>query len=102
MDPSRHFEAEEDVRCEALLQMADLVVHHRGVPELLPELAQRLQKVASFEVANISLYDPEKNVMRIHFWEGTHRLSGPTEMSVEESACGLAWEKQQPMVWPDL
>jgi formate hydrogenlyase transcriptional activator len=102
MDPSRHFETEEDVRCEALLQMADLVVHHRGVPELLPELAQRLQKVASFEVANISLYDPEKNVMRIHFWEGSHRLSGPTELPVQESACGLVWEKQQPMVWPDL
>jgi hypothetical protein len=61
MDPERHFEAGLDVgRYEALLQMADLVVHHRGVPELLPELAKRLHKVACFEVASFSLYDPEK------------------------------------------
>jgi formate hydrogenlyase transcriptional activator len=103
MDPDRHFEADEDVRrYEALLQMADLVVHHRDLPELLPELAQRLHKVASFEVASFSLYDPERNVMRMHFWEGSEVISDLTEFPVEESACGVAWEKQQPMVWPDL
>ena len=82
--------------------MADLVVHHRSLPELLPELAQRLHKVASFEIASFSLYDPEKNVMRMHFWDGDEVLSDLTEFPVEESACGFAWEKQQPMVWPDL
>jgi formate hydrogenlyase transcriptional activator len=103
MDPEGHFEGEGDTRrYEALLQMADLVVHHRSVPDLLPELAQRLREVASFEVASFSLYDPEKNVMRVHFWEGGDNLSGPAELPVEESACGVAWEKQQPMVWPDL
>lgn len=103
MDPSRHFEADGDVgRYEALLQMADLVVHHRSLPELLPELAQRLHKVASFEIASFSLYDPSKNVMRMHFWEGSHVLSDLTELPVEESACGFAWEQQQPMVWPDI
>jgi len=103
MDPDRHFEADGDVdRYEALLQMADLVVHHRSLPELLPELAQRLHKVASFEIASFSLYDPDKNVMRMHFWDGDEVLSDLTELPVEESACGSAWEKQQPMVWPDL
>jgi formate hydrogenlyase transcriptional activator len=102
MDPERHFGAVDVGRYEAVLQMADLVVHHRGVHELLPELAQRLQKVASFEVVSFSLYDPKKNVMRMHFWEGSDRLSDLTELPVEESACGFVWEKQQPMVWPDL
>jgi len=103
MDPDRHFEADGDVgRYEALLQMADLVVHHGSVHELLPELAQRLHKVASFEVASFSLYDPAKNVMRMHFWEGSESLSDLTELPVEESACGFVWEKQQAMVWPDL
>jgi hypothetical protein len=61
MDPERHFESGVDVdRCQALLQMADLMVHHRSMPELLPELAKRLQRVASFEIASFSLYDPEK------------------------------------------
>jgi len=37
MDPDRHFEVEDVRPYQALLQMADLVVHHRGLPELLPE-----------------------------------------------------------------
>jgi len=103
MDPDRHFEVAGDVgRYEALLQMADLVVHHRSVPELLPELAQRLRKVASFEVASLCLHDPEKNVMRMHFWEGDQRLSDLAELPMEESACGFVWEKQRPMILPDL
>jgi formate hydrogenlyase transcriptional activator len=102
MDPERHFEAGDVGRYEALLQMADLVVHHRSVPELLPELAQRLRKVASFEIASLCLHDPQKNVMRVHFWEGHERLSDLTELPVEESACGFVWEKQRPMILPDL
>ena len=103
MDPNRHFEVAGDVgRYEALLQMADLVVHHRGVPDLLPELAKRLHQVASFEIASFSLYDPQKKVMRMHFWEGSDHLTDLAELPVEESACGFVWERQQPMVWPDL
>ena len=103
MDPSRRFEVDGDVgRYEALLQMADLVVHHRSVPELLPELALRLRNVASFEIASLCLHDPQKNVMRVHFWEGSERLSDLAELPVEESACGFVWEKQRPMVLPDL
>jgi formate hydrogenlyase transcriptional activator len=102
MDPDRHFDVEGIARYETLLQMADLMVHHRAMPDLLPDIAQRLQKVASFEVASFSLYDPEKNVMRMHLWEGKERLSYLTELPVEDSACGFAWQKQQPMVWPDL
>jgi formate hydrogenlyase transcriptional activator len=103
MEVDRHFKADGDVdRYEALLQMADLVVHHRSLPELLPQLAQRLHKVASFEIASFSLYDPDKKVMRMHFWDGDEVLSDLTELPVEESACGFVWEKQEPMVWPDL
>jgi formate hydrogenlyase transcriptional activator len=102
MDPDRHFDAEDVSRYEALLQMADLAVHHRGVPEMLPQLAQRLQKVASFEVASFALYDPEKKLMRLHFWEGSDRLSDLAELPVEESACGFVWDKQRPMILPDL
>ena len=52
MQPDRHFVVGDVGRYEALLQMADLMIRHRAMPELLPDLAQRLQKVASFEVAS--------------------------------------------------
>jgi formate hydrogenlyase transcriptional activator len=99
MDPDRHFDAEDVSRYEAL-QVADLEVHHRGVPEMLTQLAQRLRKVASFEVASFALYDPEKKVMRLHFWEGSDRLSDLAQLTVEESACGFGWDK--PTILPDL
>src|SRR5579859_4810828 len=102
MDPDRRFEVGDIGRYEVLLQMADLAVHHRDVPQLLPEIAQRLRKVTPFEIASFSLYDPERNMMREHFWEGSTRLSDIAELPVEDSACGFVWEKQQPMIWPDL
>ncbi len=102
MGPDRRFEVGDIGRYEVLLQMADLAVHHHDVPQLLPEIAHRLRKVTPFEIASFSLYDPEKKIMREHFWEGSKRLSDIAELPVEDSACGFVWEKQRPMVWPDL
>jgi len=98
-----HFESGDDLhRYETLLRTADLIVQRHGLPELLPELARCLHDVASFEVANLSLYDPERQAMRLHFWEGNELLSTSTEWPLEEVACSVALEKQEPVVWPDL
>ncbi|MGA8153569.1 MAG: sigma 54-interacting transcriptional regulator [Terriglobales bacterium] len=35
-------------------------------------------------------------------WEGNELLSNLAELPVEEAACGVALEKQEPVVWPDL
>jgi formate hydrogenlyase transcriptional activator len=103
MDADRRFPDDAGARrYEALLQMADLMVRHGDLPELLPELAQRLQNVASFDIASFSLYDYQKNTMRVRFWEGDDRFSELAEQPVEESVWGVAWEKQQPAVWSDL
>jgi formate hydrogenlyase transcriptional activator len=103
MIPDRHFEENDDFRYyEALLQMADVIVLPRALPELLPALAERLQEVASFDVANFSLYEPDENVMRVHLWEDGELRLNLTELPLEQSVCGVAWEKQEPVVWPDL
>src|SRR5438034_3777489 len=71
MSFENHFDSEADLRrYEALLEMADLMVHHRSLPELFVDLAERLHKVTPFEFATFSLYDPTKNVMKLHIWEG--------------------------------
>ena len=88
-------------RYEALLEMADLVVHHHSLPELFAAMAERLRRVAAADAANFSLYDPTKNVMR-HFWEGTELVPTLAEVPVEESPSGWAWQNQQPLVVPDL
>jgi formate hydrogenlyase transcriptional activator len=97
-----HFLASDDLRrYEMLLQMADLMVDRRGLPELLPDLTRRLHAVASFDVANFALYDPGKKLMRMQLWEESG-LSSVADLPLEEAACGVALEKQEPVVWPDL
>jgi hypothetical protein len=56
-----HFDSNADLqRYEALLEMADLVVHHHNLPELFAAMAGRLREVAAADAANFSLYDPIK------------------------------------------
>jgi formate hydrogenlyase transcriptional activator len=82
--------------------MADLVVHHHSLPELFVAMAERLRQVVAAESANFSLYDPARNVMRLHLWEGSELAPAPLEVPVDESPSGWAWQNQQPLVVPDL
>lgn len=103
MSTDIHFDSDADLRrYEALLEMADLVVHHHNLPELFVAMAQRLRQVTAAEAANFSLYDPIRNVMRLHLWEGSDLIASPVEVSVEESPSGWAWQNQQPLVVADL
>ena len=88
-------------RYEALLQTADLVVHHQELPDLFRELALRLRELADFELASFSLHDPVKNVMRVHTWEGSTLTTIPDEVPIEDSTSGWVWRNQQPLVVPD-
>jgi formate hydrogenlyase transcriptional activator len=88
-------------RYEALLDMADLMVHHRSLPELFHDLAKRLQKVVDFQFLNFSLYDAQRHGMDMHFWEGE---LAPVihEQRLQESASGWVWENQEPLLCEDL
>jgi formate hydrogenlyase transcriptional activator len=98
-----HFDSDADLqRYEALLEMADLVVHHHNLPELFAAMAGRLREVAAADAANFSLYDPTKNVMRLHFWEGQELVPTAAEVPIEESPSGWAWQNQEPLVVSDL
>jgi len=73
---NNHFETDADLRrYEALLEMADLVVHHHSMPDLFVAMAERLRQVTAADAANFSLYDPIKNVMRLHLWERSELAS---------------------------
>jgi formate hydrogenlyase transcriptional activator len=98
-----HFDPDTDLqRYEALLEMADLVVHHHSLPELFVAMAERLRQVIAAEAANFSLYDPIKNMMHLYAWDGSDLLTAPVEVPVEESPSGWAWQNQQPLVVDDL
>ena len=98
-----HFESEADLRrYDALLEMADLVVRHHDLPELFLAMAERLRQVVAADAANFSLYDPIKNVMRLHLWQGSKISPSPTDVAVDASPSGWAWQNQEPLVVNDL
>jgi formate hydrogenlyase transcriptional activator len=103
MTPDRFSDSDADLRrYEALLEMADLMVHHGSLPELFEELSGRLREVTSFDFANFSLHDSRKNVMRLHVWAGAELEALPLELPVHDVASGWVWENQQPLILPDL
>jgi len=77
------------------------MVRHYSLPELFHELAQRLQRVAEFQLLHFSLHDPNENVMRRHLWEGEGPMI-PEVVPVEESASGYVWTHQTPLLIDDL
>jgi formate hydrogenlyase transcriptional activator len=100
---NHHFDSDAELRrYEALLEMADLVVHHHTLPELFVAMAERMRQVAAADAADFSLYDPIKNVMRLHFWEGSAIVTTPIELAVEKSPSGWAWKNQESLIVPDL
>ncbi len=103
MSIDSHFDSDAELqRYEALLEMADLVVHHHSLPELFAAMAERLRQLITADAANFSLYDPIKNVMRLYAWDGSDVETAPVEVVVEESPSGWAWKNQQPLVVDDL
>ena len=103
MSTDSHFDSDAELqRYEALLEMADLVVHHHSLPDLFLAMAGRLRHLIAADAANFSLYDPTKNVMRLYAWDGIDLEKAPVEVQVEESPSGWAWQNQQPLVVDDL
>ena len=78
-------------RSEALLQTADLVVHHQEFPDLFRELALRLRKLADFETGQFLPHDSLKNVMRVHTSRGPLFTTTPDEVPIEDSTSGWVW-----------
>jgi hypothetical protein len=89
-------------RYQTLLDMTDLMVRQYSLPELFHELAQRPQKVTDFQLLNFSLHDPERNLMRLHLWEGEPAPEIPDEVPVGESASGWVWEHQTALLFRNL
>jgi formate hydrogenlyase transcriptional activator len=90
---------------QALLEVAEAIASHRDLSSLIHDLAQRLHRVVNFEYMRLILYDPERNVMRLHILEAPSEhsdVSGCQELPVDESPGGWVWQKQEPLVVSDV
>lgn len=88
----------------ALLEVAQAISAHRDLDELFREIAQRLPRVVRVNFVGLSLYDPIKDMMRLHTVQANvpADLIGGHEESIDETPAGLVWQTQRPLLVPNI
>src|SRR5262249_47482019 len=90
-------------RLQLLLEVSEAIASHHNLSELVRDLAKRIPRVVQFDYINLTLHDPERNVMRLfllHAPEGSRVREG-FELPID-SPSGLAWSTQQPVMIEDI
>ncbi len=88
----------------ALLDVSEAISTHRDLHELFRDLARRLPHVVHVNFVALSLYDPDRHVMRLHTLQANvpADIVGGHEEPIEETPAGWVWQTQQPLIVPDL
>src|SRR5262249_6500946 len=88
---------------QTLLEISEAIASNRDLASLFRNLAQHLRAVADFDWVSTLLYDPARDVMRIHMLEPPlpDGIIGPTEMPVDDVPSGWVWKTQEPLIVQD-
>jgi formate hydrogenlyase transcriptional activator len=88
----------------ALLQVSEAISINRHLPDLIRDLAVRLQNAVHFDYISLILHDPLRNVLRVQIMETPIRTPVSTgfEMGIDESPAGEAWKTQEPFISTDV
>jgi formate hydrogenlyase transcriptional activator len=91
-------------RYRTLLEVSESIARHLDLAALLHDLAYRLPRVAPVNFVGVSVYDPERKLMRLHALQANvpADIIGGHEEKVEETPSGLVWQAQQPLLLSDL
>lgn len=84
--------------------MSEAIASHRNLDELFGALAHLLPPVVPFDYINALLHDPVTDIMRLHVLVSPvdSTLRPGLEVPVNDSASGLVWKTQQPLVVDDI
>jgi formate hydrogenlyase transcriptional activator len=95
---------EERDRLRLLLQVSESIASHHDLEGLFRDLATRLPPVVPFDYINVLLHDASRDVMRLHVLVApeTSTVRPGLELPVDESAAGLVWKTQQPIIVDDV
>ncbi|MGH9845576.1 MAG: sigma 54-interacting transcriptional regulator [Blastocatellia bacterium] len=91
-------------QCQALLEITEVIATHRDLSSLFHDLAERLRPVVQFDLLGVSLYDPERDLMRLRLFETTlpDLPPPPGEYAMEGSLAGWVWQTQEPVLIADV
>src|SRR5262245_4209207 len=102
--PGHALEPERD-QLRLLLEVSESIASHRNIDALFQYLAQRLPRIVPFDLINLVLYDPARDLMCVHALvvpQCQEALPAGLEFTLSETASGLAWESQQPVMVEDV
>ena len=87
-----------------LLELSKAIASHRDLPRLFHDLSCRLRNLFAFSHLGVMLYDPRRNILRMHRLETCQptKLPAPTEIPLEGTIAGWVWKNQEPIVVRDL
>jgi formate hydrogenlyase transcriptional activator len=91
-------------RLRLLLEVSESIASHHNLNDLFRDLAERLPPVVPFDYINLLLHDASRDVMRLHILVAPENstIQPGQEFPVDESASGLVWKTQQPVVVDDV
>src|ERR1700683_1751789 len=97
-------ENSSDERYRALLDVSKKIAEHRDLSALFHDLAQTLHRLVPFDYLNLVLYDPVRNLVRLHVLEPAESLLVDTarEFPAGESPSGWVVQNQRPLVVTDI
>lgn len=87
-----------------LLELTQAIASHRELSLLFHDLACRLKTLFDFSHLGILLLDSSRQTLRMHLVESCEPdlWPTPTEVPISGSIAGWVWERQEPVVIPDL
>ena len=89
--------------CRTLLEVSRAIASHTNLADLFQALVEGLHPLVGFDFLAVSLFDPDRNVMRIHVLDSVadSPIKAGMEFSMEESIAAAVWQTQQPLIISD-
>jgi formate hydrogenlyase transcriptional activator len=87
-------------RYRLLLEITDMVVRARTLPDVFKELAAPVLNLTGGHLLNLALHDPRRDCMLNQYWK-SNRETGEFDASPDEAATGWVWKHQDPVAIPD-
>lgn len=99
-NPLTESEARE---CRTLLEVSRAIASHTNLGDLFQALVEGLHPLVGFDFLAVSLFDPDRNVMRIHVLDSVadYPIKAGMEFSMEESIAAAVLQTQQPLIISD-
>jgi len=87
-------------RLSALLLLTDAIVAERNLSKLFSQLARLLRRVVDFNAVYVSLYDRQRNVIRLQLFDADFSVDIPLgwEFDANDTPAKLVSETQKPVL----